>query len=185
MAKKTTAKKTAKKSSAKARAAKKPAPKKVAKKPAPKPMKKAAAKSPSAKAGAPAKLVGMHPVHTGNGPSAFEVGKDVVNMFNRGQLGEIESKYWSPDVASIEGMGVGLGWYGLKAVREKNEGWMKDHVLHGATAEGPFVGSSGFSIRFRMDVETKSTGERKMFDEVGVYQVQNGKIVREEFMYGV
>jgi hypothetical protein len=36
-----------------------------------------------------------------------------------------------------------------------------------------------------MDVETKSTGKRETMNEVGVYTVQNGKIIREEFMYGV
>lgn len=169
--------KKSKKPAAKAKPAKKP--------PAKKPAKKTLAKKPAAKPAAPAKLTGMHPVTTGNGPSALDVGKDIVSMFNRGQMAEIEAKYWSPDVASIEGLGVNLGWFGQKAVREKNEGWMKDHVIHGAAAEGPFVGSSGFAIRFKMDVETKSTGKREMMDEVGVYQLHNGKIVREEFMYGV
>jgi len=106
-------------------------------------------------------------------------------MFNRGQLSEIEAKYWSPDIASIEGLGVNLGWFGRKAVEEKNAGWMADHVLHGAAAEGPFVGSTGFAIRFKMDVETKSTGKREIMDEIGVYQIKDGKIVREEFMYAV
>lgn len=169
-----------------AKKSKKPAPKaKPTKKTiTKKPAKKSTPKKPAAKS-APAKLVGVHPVTTGGGPSALDVGKDIVSMFNRGQLAEIEAKYWSPDVASIEGLGVGMGWFGQKAVREKNEGWMKDHVIHGGAAEGPFVGSSGFAIRFKMDVETKSTGKREMMDEVGVYQIHNGKIVREEFMYGV
>ncbi len=160
----------------------KPAKKAAAKKPA----KKSPGKSPAGKKSAtPAKLTGMHPVTTGGGPSALEVGKDMVSMFNRGQLSEIEAKYWSPDIASIEGLGVNLGWFGRKAVEEKNAGWMADHVLHGAAAEGPFVGSSGFAIRFKMDVETKSTGKREIMDEIGVYQIKDGKIVREEFMYGV
>lgn len=173
--------KKSKKPAAKAKPAKKTLTKKPAKKT---PAKKSAAKA-AAKTTAPAKLTGTHPVTTGNGPSALEVGKDIVSMFNRGQMAEIEGKYWSPDVASIEGLGVNLGWFGQKAVREKNAGWMADHVIHGAAAEGPFVGSSGFAIRFKMDVETKSTGKREMMDEVGVYQLHNGKIVREEFMYGV
>jgi hypothetical protein len=160
----------------------KPAKKSVTKKPVQKaPATKAAVKKPAA----PAKLVGMHPVTTGQGPSALEVGKDMVSMFNRGQLAEIEAKYWSSEIASIEGLGVNMGWFGRKAVEEKNAGWMADHVIHGAAAEGPFVGSSGFAIRFKMDIETKSTGKREIIDEIGVYQIQNGKIVREEFMYGV
>jgi hypothetical protein len=33
-----------------------------------------------------------------------------------------------------------------------------------------------------MDVETKSTGAREWMEEIGVYTVKDGKIVREEFM---
>ena len=35
-----------------------------------------------------------------------------------------------------------------------------------------------------MDVEDTTNGSRVLMEEVGVYQIQNGKIVREEFMYG-
>ena len=54
----------------------------------------------------------------------------------------------------------------------------------GAAAEGPFLGSSGFAVRYRMQYKVRASGEIKTMSEVGVYTVQNGKIVREEFMYG-
>lgn len=34
-----------------------------------------------------------------------------------------------------------------------------------------------------MDVTSKSTGERVKMDEVGVYTVEDGKIVEEHFYY--
>jgi hypothetical protein len=34
-----------------------------------------------------------------------------------------------------------------------------------------------------MDVEEKKTGNRRTMREVGVYTVENGKVIREEFMY--
>ena len=154
---------------------------KSVKKPASKPAKKAA------KASKPAKSTrsSMEPmtVKTGSGATPLEVGKDLVAMFNAGKVGEIEAKHWSPKITSIEGVGVSMGWSGKAAVEAKNQGWMMDHVIHGASAEGPYVGATGFSVKFRMDVETKSTGERTTMEEVGVYTVQDGKIVREEFMY--
>ena len=127
------------------------------------------------------------PVKTGTGASPAEIGKDLVSMFNQGLYhgGQIEDKWWSPKIVSVEGVGVSLAWSGRKAVEGKNNGWMADHAIHGASAEGPFVGASGFAVRFKMDVETKSTGQRQTMHEIGVYTVQNGKIVREEFMYGM
>jgi len=122
-------------------------------------------------------------VTTGKGASTLEVGTALVDMFNKGQFSEIEKMFWSPKVVSIEGYGVGLAWIGRKAVEAKNQGWMESHKIHSASAEGPFVGSSGFAVRFKMDVEETPTGKREVMDEVGVYSIKNGKIVREEFMY--
>ncbi len=145
---------------------------------------KAAKKAKGAK-GKAAKAASTDPVpiSTGRGASAMDIGTDLVAMFNRGQLREIEDKYWSPGIESVEGFGVSMAWRGRKAVEAKNAWWSQDHVMHGASAEGPFVGASGFSVKYRMDVETKSTGQRETMDEVGVYTVENGRIVREEFMY--
>lgn len=126
---------------------------------------------------------GMFPVNTGKGASPIEVGSAIVAMFNQGKLQEIEQQFWSPGIVSCEGLGVNLEWRGRAAVEGKNQDWMKEHRLHGASAEGPFVGSTGFAIKFRMDVETISTGQRQVMEEVGVYTLRNGKIEREEFMY--
>jgi len=125
------------------------------------------------------------PVTTGSGPSALEIGTDLVAMFNRGDLREIEAKYWSADIVSVEGLGVHMAWQGEPAVRAKNDGWSATNVIHGASAEGPFVGSSGFAVRFRIDSEERATGQRRIVDEIAVYTVRDGKIVREEFMYAM
>jgi hypothetical protein len=153
---------------------KKPATKKSSKK-APKKSKPAPKRNPLAPV----------PISTGKGASAMEIGTNLVRMFNSGDAmtGAIEKAYWSPKVVSIEGMGVSMGWHGAKAARAKGEEWMKDNVIHSASAEGPYVGATGFAVKFTMDVETKSTGKRQTMVEVGVYSVLKGKIVQEEFMY--
>lgn len=155
--------------------------------------KKAAAKKPAkvakraGKAGsssAPA-MPRQNPemLSTGSGASALDIGQSLVSMFNEGKFKEIEEAYWSSDVVSVEGYGVNMAWHGRAKVEEKNAGWMADHVIHGASAQGPFVGATGFAVKFQMDVETKSSGQRQVMEEVGVYDVRDGKIVREEFMY--
>lgn len=125
------------------------------------------------------------PVKTGKGASPFEVGRALVDMFNAGKFTEIEQMFWSPKVDSIEGYGVSLRWEGRKAVRAKNDQWMSTHQIHGATAEGPYVGATGFAVRFEMDVEDTTTGKRETMSEVGVYTIKGGKIICEEFMYRV
>lgn len=125
------------------------------------------------------------PVTTGKGASPVEIGADLVALFNSGKGDEVERKWWSKKIVSVEGVGVNLAWHGRKAVEAKNNEWMATHKIHGAVAEGPYVGSSGFSVKFRMDVEDTTTGKRETMEEVGVYTVEKGKIAREEFMYHV
>jgi len=160
---------------------------KSGKKAAAKPAAKKAAKKASKMAAGKKDPHAPVPVNTGKGASAAEIGRDLVAHFNAGKNdAELWAKHFNlKALESIEGAGVGMKWVGGKAVEAKNQWWIADHVVHGARAEGPFVGSTGFAVRFTMDVETKSTGTRETMNEVGVYTVQNGKIVREEFMYGV
>lgn len=122
-------------------------------------------------------------VSTGRGPAPIELGAKLVAAFNQGKGDAWIRNVWAPAIESIEGLGVGLGWRGTAAVEAKNADWVNSHILHGGSAEGPFVGSTGFAVRFRIDVEDKATGVRRVMEEIGVYTVKNGRIVREEFMY--
>lgn len=148
----------------------------MAKKKAPKkPVKKAAKK----RAAAP------KAIKTGRGPSAAEIGAAVVANINAGRPDKvIWDKFWSPVVTSVEGSGVALAWSGRKAMEAKCEGWLAANTIHGCSAEGPFVGATGFSIKLRMDTQDRQSGKRTLMEEIAVYTVANGKIIREEFMYG-
>ena len=176
------ARKTSKKKTVKKAPSRRPAPRSATTRGGAKPAKKASRKPP-ARASAP-KRKNPAPVTTGRGPTPAEIGADLVAMFNRGEMTEIERKWHSPNLVSVEGIGVAMAWTGQKAVREKNEWWMSTHRLHAASAEGPYVGASGFAVKFAMDVEDITSNTRSLMEEIGVYTVENGKIVREEFMYG-
>ena len=172
MAKKKT---VAKKAPTKKTPAKKAPPKKPAAKAKPAP-KKSPAKSKPASSQNPSTLT------TGRGPTPRDIGTSLVELFNAGRAQEVEAKWWSPDIVSIEGMG--MAWSGRKAAEAKNNDWLAQHELKGGSAEGPYVGATGFAVKFHIEVLVKASGQTITMDEVGVYTVQNGKIIREEFMYG-
>jgi hypothetical protein len=159
------------------------APTKATKRPAA--QAKPATKPGAAKPAAASTPPGTSVVSTGSGPSALELGTQFVSLFNQGHAEKIEREMYSPDIVSVEGHGVGMAWHGKKMVEAKAKQWMDDNIIHGMRAEGPYVGSSGFAIKLEMDVETRSKNTRSVHKEVGVYTVHNGKIVREEFMYGM
>lgn len=172
--------KSAKKAPAKS--SKRPAPKK----PTPKKGATLKARPAGAKAAAmiePKPVGGPFPV-VGSSPSAGEIGAAVVAHLRSGATSDtpLWDKYWSDRVESIEGMG--MLWRGRKAMEAKCEDWMSKHQVHGLRVEGPFVGASGFAVHMTMDVEEKQTGKRFSMTEVGVYTVEGGRVVREEFMYG-
>lgn len=144
-------------------------------------LKKKAAKIDQGKA----TLGGPIPVNTGGGASVAEIGAALVAAFNRGEGDRVAGEYWSDSIESVEGHGVNLGWYGREAVEAKNAQWISENRILGGVAEGPFCGSSGFAIKFRIETQSVATGEKRMVDEVGVYSVRDGKIVREEFMYAM
>ena len=147
--------------------------------------KKAVAKTGGKAAGAKKakRIGGPFPMRTGKGATPAEIGADLVASFNAGVPDEeIWKKWYSPRIESIEGSGQ--GWRGAAALRAKGAAFHKQYTVHSATAEGPYVGCTGFAVKYTIDMEDNNTHERHSGTEVGVYRVKNGRIVREEFMYG-
>lgn len=141
---------------------------------------RSAAKSGGTKSGG----AGLAPkrISTGPGANPEQAGKRLVELFNAGKFEQVEKELWAPAIESIEGMG--MAWSGLKAVKAKNQEWYAKNEIVGAAAEGPYVGATGFGVKFKMDVRERASGSRVVMEEIGVYTVKNGKIIREEFMYG-
>jgi ketosteroid isomerase-like protein len=54
--------------------------------------------------------------------------------------------------------------------------------VHGGYSSAPVVGGNHFSVAMGMDVTMKGAGRVKM-DEIAVYEVKDGKIVKEQFFY--
>ncbi len=158
-----------------------PAAKKKRARPAP-PKKKKAAKKRRAAAKPQRDPLAPRAVTTGPGSSPAEIGASLVEMFNRNLLREIEEMWWSPKITSIEG--TGQAWDGRAAVDGKNNWWAQTNRMVSGSAEGPYVGATGFAVKFHIETEDKTTGQRTVMDEVGVYTVRDGRIVQEEFMYG-
>ena len=171
------AKKTSKKP-----AAKKPQPKAKRGKPAKPAAKKKPAAKPAAKRAAATVVAGPEQVTTGKGATPAQIGADLVALFNAGKADEPCRKWWANEIVSIEG--IGMAFHGKKAVEEKNKGWYEQNEILGGSAEGPYVGATGFAVKFNIHVRERATGRETQMNEVGVYTVRDGKIICEEFMYG-
>lgn len=116
----------------------------------------------------------------------MEIGKELVALCREGKNLEAIEKFYSPDIESVEAMampGMGQTQRGIEAIKGKTNGWYENHEIHGAGGSGPFPHGGRFIVLFKMEVTPKQTGKRMTVEEVGLYSVENGKIVKEEFFY--
>ena len=54
--------------------------------------------------------------------------------------------------------------------------------MHSGYCSEPVVGGTHFAVAMGMDVTMKGAGRLNM-DEIAVYEVKNGKIVKEQFFF--
>jgi ketosteroid isomerase-like protein len=118
--------------------------------------------------------------------NTFEVAKKYVELCNKHDNKTILETLFSPDIVSVEAgapPGASAEVRGVQAVAEKGVKWMSEHEIHSAKVEGPWPHGDRFAVRFSYEVTNKPSGKRFPMDEVALFTVQNGKIVREEFFY--
>lgn len=121
--------------------------------------------------------------------SAKEVGQELVEYCRKGKNWEAIDKLYSKDIVSVEAMGnpqMPAEMRGIEAVRGKNKWWEENNEVHSASVEGPFPHKDRFAVKFHYETTPKTgpmKGKRLKMDEVGIYTVKDGKIVREEFFY--
>ena len=117
------------------------------------------------------------------------IAKRLVELCREGKGKEAQDELYSEDAVSIEMEGLPPGALGnakgLDAIREKgrqfNEGIVE---MHGGSVGDPIVAGNWFSVVMTMDATFKTHGRVNM-QEICVYQVKDGKIVREQFFYDV
>ena len=115
--------------------------------------------------------------------------EEVAGKFNEmaqsGQWQQIQDQLYSKDAVSIEPeTSQGLKTVeGLDAIHEKGKQF-SDMVeeMHGGYSNPPVVAGNFFAVAMGMDCTMKGMGRSKM-DEIAVYEVKDGKIVKEQFFY--
>ena len=118
--------------------------------------------------------------------SVLEIANQLVALCREGKNEEAIEKLYSPDIVSVEAMdmpGMGQTQRGIQAITGKTKWWYENHEVHGGEVSDPYPNGNQFIVQFKFDVTPKHTGQRMTMDEVGLYTVDKGKIVKEEFFY--
>lgn len=118
--------------------------------------------------------------------NTMEIAKKLVTLCKEGRNADAVNTLFSDDAVSVEAGAPPGGqreFKGLAAIKAKGEWWMANHEIHSANVTGPWPHDERFVVGFQYDVTNKPSGKRMKMDEVGLYTIKNGKIVREEFFY--
>ena len=118
--------------------------------------------------------------------NTMDIANKMIALCREGKNMEALDTLFANDVVSVEAggpPGMSREANGLAAVKGKGEWWVANHEVHSALITGPWPHDNRFIVGFKYDVTNKPSGTRMMMDEVGLYTVRDGKIVREEFFY--
>ncbi len=116
-----------------------------------------------------------------------EIATELVAGCRENRAKENLHKLYATDAQSVEAadMGNGTTVTGIPAIEGKHDWWEGAMTVHSQKVSGPFAhGDDRFAVTFDVDYTDKATGKRGQMQEVGIYHVAGGKIVREEFFYG-
>jgi SnoaL-like domain len=114
-----------------------------------------------------------------------EVAAKFNQLSKEGKWDQIQDELFAENAVSIEppnspGM---QSVEGLAAIKQKGKMFNEMvEEMHGGYSTDPVVAGNHFSVAMGMDVTMKGMGRSKM-DEIALYEVKDGKIVKEQFFY--
>lgn len=116
-----------------------------------------------------------------------EVAKRLVGLCREGKYEQAVIELYSPDIVSVEAEGAAnrivKGLNGIAEKGKKFENMLEK--INSSVITDPIVADNYFSCAMLMNVQMKGSPVAIDMDEVCVYTVNNGKIIREEFFYTV
>ncbi|MEM6265711.1 MAG: nuclear transport factor 2 family protein [Bacteroidota bacterium] len=117
-----------------------------------------------------------------------EVAQQWATYCQTGQWDKAHEELYDSNCASIEMEGAPGGIpkvVGMEAIKAKGQQWGEMvGEFHGVEIEGPIVAGNHFTAVMKMDLTMKGR-PRNVDEEIAVFQVENGKIVSEQFFYSV
>jgi hypothetical protein len=109
-------------------------------------------------------------------------------MMSQRKFIEIQDTFYHEDVVSQESekaasMGMSILTNGLEAVKAKGIARRTTiETVHSYTCSDPVVAGEFFSVALAQEVTFKGK-PRMAIEEIGIFQVKDGKIVKEQFFY--
>lgn len=110
-----------------------------------------------------------------------QIAHRLAEWVRQGQFSEARQELFAPDAISQEPDGTLC--QGLEAMDQKQNQWQASfEALYGVSVSAPLVTADSFALAFAWDMAYKGQ-PRHTWHELGVFEVREGRVVREQFFY--
>ena len=110
-----------------------------------------------------------------------QIAEEVVKLIREGKNKQAKDTFYADDIVSIEGNGNKLE--GVEAIHQKSADWaIQVSEVHSASVSDPLIAADHFALNIKMDISYKN-GYRAVMDEIAVFEVNDGKIIFEQFFF--
>ncbi len=114
--------------------------------------------------------------------STQEIANRLVELCRKGEYDTCYAELFSPEIQSVEADGATV--QGFDALKKKGEEWNASmEEFMGSEIGDPIVSGNFFSLPMSFTAKFKGAPSPTKMEEICVYQVKDGKIVKEQFFY--
>jgi ketosteroid isomerase-like protein len=112
-----------------------------------------------------------------------DIAEKLVGYCRNQQEDKAYQELYSPEIISIEMQEPMQEVRGFEGLQKKGQWWNENFEVHATKVSDPLVADNHFSVKFWMDTTHKPSGQRSQMNEIGIYEVKDGKICKEQFFY--
>jgi limonene-1,2-epoxide hydrolase len=124
---------------------------------------------------------------TANATPVKEIARFLVDSCRKGEFKAVIQRYYGDNIVSVEAIAMpnkSATTEGLVAVKAASDEWAANNEIHSIEVGEPIITENHFAVTMKLDVTCKMMGNQRMLmEEIAVYEVQNGKIVRQQFFH--
>ena len=111
-----------------------------------------------------------------------QIAKRLVELCKKGEYETVYAELYSPDIVSIEPQAFGgTTVSGIEAIKEKGKAWHDSiEIMHSGFTHDAIVAGNSFACTMGFHATMKDGTDMNM-EEIALYEVKDGKIVKEQF----